>query len=72
MALTRAKSKLIIIGSAHTLATDTKWLKFIKQCESLGVTCGAPLTIRTDKVKNEITKRYKQIEMIDMQKMKKK
>lgn len=34
--LTRAKSRLIVIGNHETLSTDPNWKAFIEMCEKKG------------------------------------
>lgn len=47
------------------LVTDSKWIKFIKKCEELGVCCGAPLVFRTKNVTDEVTKRLNRVKLFD-------
>lgn len=61
VALTRAMSKLIVIGCAHVLATDDKWLEYIEFCESLNGFCGAPFNKRTPDIITDTTKRISNI-----------
>nr|XP_023021067.1 RNA helicase Mov10l1-like [Leptinotarsa decemlineata] len=67
VALTRAMSKLIIIGCGHVLATDAKWLSYMELCENLNGFCGAPFARRTREVIEEITSRFNNVKMIDSQ-----
>ncbi|XP_072393876.1 putative helicase mov-10-B.1 [Diabrotica undecimpunctata] len=57
VAITRAMSKLIIIGCAQVLATDNKWLQYMNLCETLCTFWGAPFPRRTDAVVNQITQK---------------
>lgn len=67
VALTRAMSKLIVIGCAHVLGTDEKWESYICQCEDLGSFCGAPYARRTPDVRDEIVHRLGRVQMLDTQ-----
>ncbi|XP_050511316.1 putative helicase mov-10-B.1 [Diabrotica virgifera virgifera] len=55
VALTRAMSKLIIIGCAQVLATDRKWLKYMDLCDTLSTFWGVPVPRKTDAAVNQIT-----------------
>lgn len=67
VALTRAMSKLIIIGCPHVLATDPKWLQYIELCEKYGTYFGAPLSRRDNDTIRDITKRFGEVSFIDKQ-----
>lgn len=56
-------SKLIVIGCAHVLATDSKWLKYIELCEEQKSYCGAPLVRRTQGTIDLINKRFQNIQL---------
>lgn len=65
MALTRAKSKLIVIGCPNVLGYDEKWLKFIEFCEELKAYFGPAYERRADTIKEEIATRLKSIVLED-------
>lgn len=65
VALTRAMSKLIVIGCAQVLGTDKKWLKYINLCKQQEAFYGAPYEKRDKEVMAEITKRFANIEFQD-------
>ncbi|XP_018580188.1 putative helicase mov-10-B.1 [Anoplophora glabripennis] len=67
VALTRAMSKLIVIGCPHVLGTDDKWEQYICHCEELDSFCGAPYARRTQDVKDEIVNRLGRIRLLDTQ-----
>ncbi|KAG5889286.1 hypothetical protein JTB14_007047 [Gonioctena quinquepunctata] len=67
VALTRAMSKLIVIGCSHVLGSDEKWLGYIELCENLDGFCGVPFARRTGDVINDITNRFRNVKMIDSQ-----
>lgn len=58
VAVTRAKSKLIIIGCPMVLGTDEKFLEFIALCEEHGSYYGAPYERRTDKKIQSINQNF--------------
>ncbi|KAF5270326.1 hypothetical protein FQR65_LT05514 [Abscondita terminalis] len=53
VALTRAMSKLIIIGCPNVLRYDRNWLKYIELCETRNAYFGAKRDKRTDELKLE-------------------
>lgn len=58
MAVTRAKSKLIVIGNPLILYKDEeKWGAFIDQAKMLGTLCGAPFPTRCSSEREEIRRR---------------
>ncbi|XP_056633790.1 putative helicase mov-10-B.1 isoform X2 [Diorhabda sublineata] len=63
VAITRAMSKLIVIGCAHVLATDAHWLDYIEYCENIGGFCGAQFAKRDDDTINTITKMMENIDL---------
>lgn len=65
VALTRAMSKLIVIGCAQVLGTDKKWLKFINLCKQQKAFYGAPYEKRDKRIMTEITNRFANIEFED-------
>lgn len=67
MALTRAMSKLIVIGCAHVLGTDDKWERYICLCEELCAFCGTPYARRTADVREDIVSRLQRIQLLDTQ-----
>ncbi|CAG9818274.1 unnamed protein product [Phaedon cochleariae] len=67
VAITRAMSKLIVIGCAHVLGTDDNWSGYMELCASLGTFYGAPYARRTDDVIDDITNRFSNIKMRDSQ-----
>ncbi|XP_066149742.1 putative helicase mov-10-B.1 isoform X1 [Euwallacea fornicatus] len=46
VAITRAKSKVILIGNPLVLTKDDKWGRLILQSKALGTLCGAPFPVR--------------------------
>ncbi|KAJ8920488.1 hypothetical protein NQ315_005357 [Exocentrus adspersus] len=67
VAITRAMSKLIVIGCAHVLATDDKWLSYIRACEELNSFCGVPYPKRTEEIIDDITRRFEKLHVLDSQ-----
>ncbi|KAJ8929385.1 hypothetical protein NQ314_017935 [Rhamnusium bicolor] len=67
VALTRAMSKLIIIGCAHVLGTDSKWSAYMELSEDLCAFFGAPYAKRTQIVMDDIVRRFGQVQMLDTQ-----
>ncbi|VEN40612.1 unnamed protein product [Callosobruchus maculatus] len=69
VALTRAKSKLIVIGCAHVLCTDKKWQQYIEFSEELGSFYGSPYhkIIRTDENIEDIMRRLGNVQTTDTQ-----
>lgn len=63
VAVTRAMSKLIVIGCAHVLATDSRWRNYIEFCENIGGFCGAPFAKRDSKTINTITNMIQNIDL---------
>ena len=43
VALTRAKSLLVVVGNANLLQQDGHWSGFIRHCQQLGAVKGAPV-----------------------------
>lgn len=67
VALTRAMSKLIIIGCPNVLRYDTNWLKYIEFCEQRNAYFGAKFDRRTDEVKQEVINRVSHVHSRDVQ-----
>lgn len=67
MAVTRAKSKLIVIGNPLVLHTDLKFRALMEQAKEMGTFCGAPFTPRTGKVRDDILKRFSNLHITDKQ-----
>ncbi|XP_050302573.1 putative helicase mov-10-B.1 isoform X2 [Anthonomus grandis grandis] len=65
VAVTRAKSKLIIIGNPLILNRDKLWKKLIEQSSRLGTHCGVPYTNRDQKERDNITSRFKNLQLKD-------
>lgn len=63
MALTRAMSKLIIIGCAQVLATDSKWSSYMDLCKEYKAFFGAPFIKRDQDVISDITNRFAKVEL---------
>ncbi|KAK4883503.1 hypothetical protein RN001_006822 [Aquatica leii] len=61
VALTRAMSKLIIIGCPNVLRFDKNWLKYIEFCEQRYGYFGAKQDSRSDAVKQEVLDRLSNI-----------
>lgn len=76
VALTRAKSKLIVIGNPHILGNtynpknqgsgDKNWEFYIKFCETKQAFFGGQYLRRTDKVKDDIINRFSKIHLVNM------
>ncbi|CAH0559688.1 unnamed protein product [Brassicogethes aeneus] len=67
VALTRAMSKLIVIGCPSVLCNDSKWLEYIELSEENEAYFGAPFIRRTTEVKEQISRRIGNIQLIDSQ-----
>ncbi|KAJ8984692.1 hypothetical protein NQ317_004951 [Molorchus minor] len=67
VAVTRAMSKLIIIGCAYVLEHDSHWQAYMNLCEELGTFCGAPRARRTQEVMDDITRKFGAVKLIDSQ-----
>ncbi|XP_060525981.1 putative helicase mov-10-B.1 [Cylas formicarius] len=63
VAITRAKSKLIVVGNPMVLATDDKWLRLIDACQNLGTYGGAPFVRRTEEVRDDIVSRIDKLHL---------
>lgn len=53
--MTRAMTKLVVIGCPHVLVYDDRWRKYIELCEAHGAYFGAPFVRRTNEVINQIS-----------------
>lgn len=60
--LTRAKSKLIVIGCPHVLCYDSKWLDYMELCQKNNAFFGTSFAKRTTALKNDIIKRMNKTE----------
>ncbi|KAL3280167.1 hypothetical protein HHI36_017667 [Cryptolaemus montrouzieri] len=58
VAMTRAISKLIVIGCPAVLATDEKWRGYMQMCRNFGAYYGAPYEERTKEKKKQIVDRF--------------
>ncbi|KAK5650663.1 hypothetical protein RI129_001692 [Pyrocoelia pectoralis] len=67
VALTRAMSKLIIIGCPNVLQYDKNWLKFIEYCEREQSYFGSRRDVRHDKLKQDVLKRLNNVYLKDQQ-----
>lgn len=67
VALTRAMSKLIVIGCPYVLGYDKNWLKYIEYCEELNAYFGPPYIRRTNEVKDDIMSRCGAVRFKDSQ-----
>ncbi|KAJ8920487.1 hypothetical protein NQ315_005356 [Exocentrus adspersus] len=67
VAITRAMSKLIVIGCPHVLGTDSKWLSYINLCEDFYSFRGAPYARRTEDIKDDIISRFSHLHLLDSQ-----
>lgn len=67
VALTRAMSKLIIIGCPNVLQYDDNWLKFIQDCEAKQSYFGSRRDVRHDNLKQDVIKRLNNVYPRDQQ-----
>lgn len=63
MAITRPKSKLIVIGCPHVLSYDEKWLAFMESCAEENAYFGSAFVKRTDDVKRNILNRLDKLHL---------
>lgn len=61
VAMTRAMSKVIVIGNPLVLSSDTKWNEFIEFARVKGTFCGAPYRERNRQVREDISGRLKNV-----------
>lgn len=67
VALTRAKSKLIVIGCPLVLRYDRQWLTLIDFCQDRNAYFGGTFDRRTDAEKTEIINRVNGVHFRDTQ-----
>lgn len=65
VALTRAMSKLIIIGCPNVLRFDCNWLRFIEFCEEKRSYFGAKRDVRDDVLKKDVLQRLGEVNSPD-------
>lgn len=65
VAVTRAKSKLILIGNPNVLSTDKKFREVIRYTRSENTCCGAPFKDRTSKVRDDIVSKMQNLKLRD-------
>lgn len=63
VALTRAKSKLIIVGNPQCLTYNKYWLSYIKECDSLRRYLGFPYVRRNTDVMHYIEENLRKLEI---------
>lgn len=56
-------SKLIIIGCAQVLGTDSKWTKYMDLCDDYQAFFGAPYVKRDQTVMKDITNRFSEVKL---------
>ncbi|XP_076260441.1 putative helicase mov-10-B.1 isoform X1 [Rhynchophorus ferrugineus] len=67
VAVTRAKSKLIVVGNPMVLHTDSKFTALMEQAREMGTLCGAPFVPRTEVVREDILRRFNKMYIKDKQ-----
>ncbi|XP_076259187.1 putative helicase mov-10-B.1 [Rhynchophorus ferrugineus] len=67
VAVTRAKSKLIVIGNPKVLQTDSKFKALMEKAKGLNTLCGDPFTLRTEEVCEDVLKRLSKIDIKDIE-----
>ena len=63
VAITRAMSKLIVVGNPIVLSTDKCWLEYIEFCEKNNTYFGPKYVKRTDDTRNNIQKKFEKVEL---------
>jgi helicase MOV-10 len=67
VAVTRAISKLVVVGCPLVLARDDKWKMFMQLCEERGSYFGKPFDFDTDDFKNDVLNRMNKFKHKDDQ-----
>lgn len=63
VAITRAMSKLIVVGNPVVLSTDKYWLEYIEFCEKNKTYFGPQYVKRTDDTRKKIQKKFEKVEI---------